>query len=264
MITTDGTALLRAIALFPEDDTPRLMYADYLQENGDEYRAEFVRVQCLIARTVRTSETCPHCGCDDGYNHNTGCVYGREDELLNLHEATWRRPHLSREWTIDERHDAGLLEGAERYYHTVTWVNGFPVVRCRLEEVGWVRCPKCGANEHNANSRGDGCMYCDGGTGLKWLPTQWAIEVVRIGGTFEVTDREPYLYLDAPKYGWARDRPTFHGQPKNVLPPVVWDEISMVKGKENVYDSQAEALSALNAAVHRLVCRAAFTEEVKL
>jgi uncharacterized protein (TIGR02996 family) len=42
-------AFLRAIFDAPEDDTPRLVYADFLQENGEEERAEFIRVQCEIA-----------------------------------------------------------------------------------------------------------------------------------------------------------------------------------------------------------------------
>lgn len=43
-------ALLRAICDNPDDDTPRLVFADWLQENGEEDRAEFIRVQCEVAR----------------------------------------------------------------------------------------------------------------------------------------------------------------------------------------------------------------------
>lgn len=39
-------AFLRAIFDAPDDDTPRLVYADFLQENGDEARARFIRWQC--------------------------------------------------------------------------------------------------------------------------------------------------------------------------------------------------------------------------
>ncbi|MCE9563925.1 MAG: TIGR02996 domain-containing protein [Planctomycetes bacterium] len=38
-------AFLRAIFDNPEDDTARLVYADFLQENGEEDRAELIRVQ---------------------------------------------------------------------------------------------------------------------------------------------------------------------------------------------------------------------------
>jgi uncharacterized protein (TIGR02996 family) len=46
----DHDALLRAIAAHPEEDTPRLMYADWLEENGQPERAEFVRVQVELGR----------------------------------------------------------------------------------------------------------------------------------------------------------------------------------------------------------------------
>lgn len=39
-------AFLRAIFDTPEDDTARLVYADFLQEQGDEDRAELIRLQC--------------------------------------------------------------------------------------------------------------------------------------------------------------------------------------------------------------------------
>jgi uncharacterized protein (TIGR02996 family) len=42
----DGDALLAAIIANPDDDTPRLVYADWLQENGQPERAEFIRLQC--------------------------------------------------------------------------------------------------------------------------------------------------------------------------------------------------------------------------
>ena len=43
-------AFLRAIYDAPEDDTPRLVYADFLQENGEEERAEFIRTAVELAR----------------------------------------------------------------------------------------------------------------------------------------------------------------------------------------------------------------------
>jgi uncharacterized protein (TIGR02996 family) len=47
---TEREALLRAVCENPDDDTPRLVFADWLQENGEEERAEFIRVQCEAAR----------------------------------------------------------------------------------------------------------------------------------------------------------------------------------------------------------------------
>jgi len=48
MPTDEQRALWAAIRAHPTDDTPRLVYADWLQEHGDEHRAEFVRVQCAL------------------------------------------------------------------------------------------------------------------------------------------------------------------------------------------------------------------------
>src|SRR3954471_9486928 len=33
----------------PDDDAPRLIYADWLEENGDQARAQFIRAPCLGA-----------------------------------------------------------------------------------------------------------------------------------------------------------------------------------------------------------------------
>lgn len=41
---------LAAMNAHLDDDTPRLVFADWLQENGDEPRAQFIRLQCAAAR----------------------------------------------------------------------------------------------------------------------------------------------------------------------------------------------------------------------
>jgi uncharacterized protein (TIGR02996 family) len=45
---------LRDIIERPDDDTPRLVYADWLQDHGETARAEFIRLQCGLARFVRS------------------------------------------------------------------------------------------------------------------------------------------------------------------------------------------------------------------
>jgi uncharacterized protein (TIGR02996 family) len=47
---SDETALLAAIRANPDEDTPRLVYADWLQEHSQPERAEFIRLQCAAAR----------------------------------------------------------------------------------------------------------------------------------------------------------------------------------------------------------------------
>ena len=49
-MTSDEQALMSAILADPADDTPRLQLADWLEEQGDADRAEFIRVQCELAK----------------------------------------------------------------------------------------------------------------------------------------------------------------------------------------------------------------------
>ncbi len=48
---TDAERFLAAIVANPDDDTLRLVYADWLEENGDAERAEFIRLQIAEAQT---------------------------------------------------------------------------------------------------------------------------------------------------------------------------------------------------------------------
>ena len=41
-------AFVGSIAESLYDDTPRLVYADWLEDDGDADRAEFIRVQCEL------------------------------------------------------------------------------------------------------------------------------------------------------------------------------------------------------------------------
>jgi uncharacterized protein (TIGR02996 family) len=63
---SDGPLLLRAILEAPAEDTPRLVYADWLDENGQPERAEFIRVQCELPRLVKEphfhDKRCPRHG----------------------------------------------------------------------------------------------------------------------------------------------------------------------------------------------------------
>ena len=52
----DQQALLRAIIKNPDEDTPRLMYADWLEEHDEPYRAKFIRAQ-LKAATAPPKKT---------------------------------------------------------------------------------------------------------------------------------------------------------------------------------------------------------------
>lgn len=48
---SDRDALLAAVRAHPDDDTPRLIYADFLDDAGENARAAFVRAQVEVARS---------------------------------------------------------------------------------------------------------------------------------------------------------------------------------------------------------------------
>jgi uncharacterized protein (TIGR02996 family) len=52
---TDRDALLAAITANPDEDTPRLIYADWLEEHDEAERAEFIRLQCRLEHLSRKS-----------------------------------------------------------------------------------------------------------------------------------------------------------------------------------------------------------------
>jgi uncharacterized protein (TIGR02996 family) len=51
----DESALLRSIQADPDDELARLVLADWLDDNGDSARAEFIRVQIELARVAPNS-----------------------------------------------------------------------------------------------------------------------------------------------------------------------------------------------------------------
>lgn len=62
MTTTDNqtaAAFLVDIIAHPADDTPRLIFADWLEEHGEPERAEFIRVQIRLWHCRDGVESCP-------------------------------------------------------------------------------------------------------------------------------------------------------------------------------------------------------------
>src|SRR5437762_1438584 len=68
----DDATFLAAILAGPDDDGPRLVYADWLEEHGDTERSEFIRVQIELAHTP----------VEEG---RAGILRRREAELLRQH-----------------------------------------------------------------------------------------------------------------------------------------------------------------------------------
>jgi len=90
----DRAAMLRQIIEWPDDDAPRLVYADWLDEHGDHERAEFIRVGIEYAGLQKTC-ICGSCVRlrGGGQHHNGRCDghYLRQQtmRLAMKHSIDW-------------------------------------------------------------------------------------------------------------------------------------------------------------------------------
>jgi uncharacterized protein (TIGR02996 family) len=101
----DGAALMRAILREPEEDTPRLVYADWCDEQDrhlSRVRAEFIRVQVEIAR-LPGEEQCPQCYAAHfgGQRTNGPCRCSARLRALRRREyELWQGDLLTPEWGL--------------------------------------------------------------------------------------------------------------------------------------------------------------------
>lgn len=127
----DWPAFLAAISADPDDDTARLVAADFLEENGDPDRAAFVRVQVGLARLETTGR---------GKSLEADHLRAKERAFLGplaMYRVWWGMadcPELVR-----MEHTAGgfaveRVGGADR----LTWHRGFvELIRCPA--LAWLR-----------------------------------------------------------------------------------------------------------------------------
>jgi uncharacterized protein (TIGR02996 family) len=106
---TQDDAFLHAILEQPDDDAPRLVYADWLDEHGDAARAELIRLQCRTAQRYKD------------WVYATGDAESeREDALLKQYGERWAK-------------DLPSLKGLRwRFWRGMpghVWVAGWPVFR---------------------------------------------------------------------------------------------------------------------------------------
>jgi uncharacterized protein (TIGR02996 family) len=73
MTSTTTTSLLRYLCKHPDDDSARLVYADHLEDQAEDERAELIRVQIALTHDYDPAAA------------------DREAELLALHGERWRQ-----------------------------------------------------------------------------------------------------------------------------------------------------------------------------
>ena len=103
---THDEAFLQAIIDNPDDDAPRLIYADWLEERGDP-RGEFIRVQCALAGMAENDARWPG-------------LMAREKALLATYQKAWIGPaceHVHRPVFARGLLDEVLVDGPEFLCH---------------------------------------------------------------------------------------------------------------------------------------------------
>lgn len=113
---THDEAFLQAIREAPDDDAPRLIYADWLEEHGQTDRAEFIRIQC---RRFGISDMDP----------NAPGLQARAEELLRDNWDAWvgplrelaRRMHAwrSERWMYEAYHPDRLRHFRRGFVETI-------------------------------------------------------------------------------------------------------------------------------------------------
>ncbi len=249
---TDGDAILRAILDDPADDLPRLAYADWLEENGQMERAEFIRLQLELAPhesalrrphpeqalcTDESAHWCPVCGdcrcpepetskCYPGCRLHARTSRHHSDESLKLYCADLRR----RERDLLDRHGDGIAAGVAAAFglrlRMVDYGYGGGAGLCGFVKWLWrrgfvaeIRCPLQAWLDH-------------GPAVVRAHP----VEVV------EVTDKKPAVVAGA--YGWlsgpGQDSP--HRLPSWLVAPRAKDILwSSAPGDAGASESQAIA-----------------------
>ncbi len=174
---SDLESLWRAVLANPDEDTPRLMYADEVQESDPE-RAELIRAQCEWERlpVVKLSTACRGCGYDpaDGYHHNRpDCPVLRSGVLLDANRERWEPAcvacgglklisggqfYTDGEVVEDDKITCTNCSGTGR--QPCRWERGFPVVQVAQMRQVWERADEGGM-----------CWW--------WRPTPWLCALLR-------------------------------------------------------------------------------------
>ena len=82
---TDEKALLAAIRAEPDNDAPRLVYADWLDDHANHDRAEFIRLECEIHALLTPEGDAP----DEWEQPRFRSLEDRAGELWNANTGRW-------------------------------------------------------------------------------------------------------------------------------------------------------------------------------
>jgi len=195
---TERDALLAAILSSPVDDTPRLIYADWLEERGEVDYAEFIRCQVQLARLGELQcKTCNGRGWDSISDMDSDdCIYCDLGRLRRRERELWHQLPTWKEfvpWAL------GIATETDATQFTI-YPNGAPsflaivsrgfIVSVTLDWQTWLRhherlfwsprqTVECPDLDGSVSAK---CSTCDG-TGRiprPFVPTAQPIETVRL------------------------------------------------------------------------------------
>ncbi|MFO0804915.1 MAG: TIGR02996 domain-containing protein [Gemmataceae bacterium] len=113
---TQQDALYRAVCEHPDEDTPRLVFADHLEDTGDARRAGFIRTQIQLARLPESDPAWRDCR-----RHNPDAIRGwmMAHTLPRLPEGlSWRRFRFKRgfPWLASVTEASRVMTNGERLF----------------------------------------------------------------------------------------------------------------------------------------------------
>jgi uncharacterized protein (TIGR02996 family) len=260
---TTAECLLAAVLDRPEDDAPRLAYADWLDEHGEPERGEFIRVQVELHPMLKD----PRVAHVPGVSEMCGCRYcrlrNREHDLWNLRAGD----------RFVVAGDAGAILGGRCHvllptdsYASANDPHGLPSLifrrgfvdelRCPLAAFLGGDCPACwGTGDLGTLGGRIGCNVCSDtwskrGTGR----APGAAAVCRVEPVTKVVlvGCEPYENSSG-QWQWydaRRTNQTIH--PQSDLPGELWDLLKQpARGVQKDHPTRDDALDALSRACIR-------------
>lgn len=158
---TDRQPFLSAILAQPDDDGPRLVYCDWLEEQGESDRAEFIRLQIKMA-ACRMCHRKDGTKRKDGYARNCGrCLPGaqRAQRLMGCDSFPAWCPQVIADNVNTSRYRRGFIE--EIHCPWQSWLTHHAAIRSAtpLREVRLTTRPMVisGGGRNRGHSRLDGC-----------------------------------------------------------------------------------------------------------
>lgn len=273
----NAAALLAAIREHPEEDTPRLEFADLIQEDGEDDRAELILLQCGRAMAERTGR-CFVCGWTLAKEASQGCVPGNCSYRPEVATAEYMRIQPNREKLHRERE---LLLRHPEWRPVCRMCSGSKI----HPSYGERDCPACGGTGRIGEYR-RGWLHCvtvprlvdvwergpfESNPRRQWQPTPWALTLVRehpLLAEVVCEDRRPGIgnHFDKVAYVW-----TMGGWRGNhcTIPEVVFDELrewDHLGDGEKGWLTESAALSALavaQVAALRKMCGVQVPQEPK-